>query len=124
MNIITLLDAAKIFVQFAQMKISSKLAYKIMKFQKSVEVEEDFYNKRRVEIINTYAEKDDAGNPIVNDDRTVKIIADKTQEAYRVMQELNNTEVDVPNVKFTLAELEGLELSVAEMYVLDAFIEE
>ena len=43
MNIITLINTANIFNQFAQIKISSKLAYKIMKFCKSVATEEEFY---------------------------------------------------------------------------------
>ena len=57
MNILTLLNAANIFNQFAQTKISSKLAYKIMKLCKAVSAEEEFYNNKRNEIINEYAVK-------------------------------------------------------------------
>lgn len=124
MNIITLLNVKQIFAQIAQTKISSKLAYKIMKFYKSIEVEEDFYNSKRDELIGIYSEKDANGQIVVNDDGTVKIIPDKTQEANKAMWELNNMEVEAPNVKFTLAELEEVKLSVADMYMLDAFIEE
>ena len=124
MNIRTLLDVKYIFVQIAQTKISSKLAYKIMKFYKSIEVEEKFYNSKKTEIINLYSEKDSTGYPVVDDNDNVVIIPDKIQEAHEAMNELNNINVEIPNIKFTLDELEELKLSVADMYILDAFIEE
>ena len=124
MNIITLMNAAKIFNQFAQTKIPSKLAYKIMKFCKSVAVEEEFYNTKRSEIIDMYAVKDENGQIAVTDDGMINIVPDKVDEANAALKELNGIEVEVPNVKFALDELEGLELSVADMFALDAFIEE
>lgn len=124
MNIITLIDAAKIFSQFAQTKISSKLAYKIMKFCKSVATEEEFYNMKRNEIIDTYATKDENGQIVTDDNGMIVIIKDRIADANKAMNDLNNIEVDVPNIKFTLDELDSLELSVAEMFTLDAFIEE
>ena len=123
MNIITLLNIRQIFAQIAQMKISSKLAYKIMKFCKSIEIEEEFYDNKRMEIIRIYSEKDETGNPIVNADGTAKIIAEKMQEANRALRELNSMEVEIPNIRFSLAELEEVKLSVADMYALDALIE-
>lgn len=124
MNILTLMSAANIFTQVAQMKISSKLAYKIMKLCKSIAVEEEFYNTKRSEIVQRYAIKDESGQIVVSDTGMVSIMPDKIDEANTAMQELNNVEVDVPNVRFTLTELEELKLSVADMFVLDAFIEE
>lgn len=124
MNIITLINAAKIFEKFARTKLPSKLAYKIMKFCKSVAVEEEFYNTKRNEIIDVYAVKDENGQIAVGDDGMITIVPDKISEANIAIQELNSIEVEAPNVRFTLDELEGLELSVADMFALDAFIEE
>ena len=124
MNIITLINTAKIFSQFAQTKISSKLAYKIMKFCKSVAVEEEFYNTKRNEIIDAYAVKDENGQVAVSDDGMINIVPDKINEANAALMELNGVEVEMPNVRFTLDELDGLELSVSDMFALDAFIEE
>lgn len=123
MNILTIIGATNIFNQVAQTKISSKLAYKIMKFCKSVATEEEFYNNKRSEIINEYALRDESGQIVVSDDGMIKIIPDMIPEADRAMRELNEIDVDVA-IKFTLAELEELKLSVADMFVLDAFIEE
>ena len=124
MNIITLINTAKIFDRYAQTKLSSKLAYKIMKFCKGVATEEEFYNTKRNEIIDAYAVKDENGQVAVSDDGIIQIVPDKIPEANAAMMELNSIEVEAPNIKFTLDELEGLELTVAEMFALDAFIEE
>lgn len=124
MNIIALINAGMVFDQFGQTKISSKLAYKIMKFCKSIDVEEEFYNTKKHELINMYAVKDEFGKIIVDDNGRVNIIPEKMNEANVALQELNSIEVEVPNIKFTLAELEELKLSVADMFALDAFIEE
>ena len=124
MNILTLINTAKIFNQVAQAKISSKLAYKIMKLCKSVAIEEEFYNNKRNEIINEYAVRDENEQIVVSDDGMISIVKDKIDEANAALQELNNIEVEVPNIRFTLAELDELKLSVADMFVLDAFIEE
>lgn len=124
MNIVKLMNAARVFNQVAQMKISSKLAYKIMKFCKGVATEEEFYNTKRAEIIRKYAIKDENGQIVVSDTGMASFVPDKIDEANAAMRELNNIEVDVPNIKFTLSELDELKLSVADMFVLDAFIEE
>ena len=124
MNIIALINTAKIFERFAQVKLSPKLAYKIMKLCKSIAVEEEFYEAKRNEIIDTYAVKDENGQVIVSDGGMITIVPGKIDEANAALQELNGIEVEAPNIKFTLDELEGLELSVADMFALDAFIEE
>ena len=124
MNILTFINATKIFNQVAQTKISSKLAYKIMKLCKAAMVEEEFYNEKRNEIINEYAVRDDNGQIAVSDDGMVSIMTEKIPEAEKALKDLNDIEVDVPNIKFALDELDELKLSVADMFALDAFIEE
>lgn len=124
MNILTLMNAAKIFNQVAQEKITAKLAYKIMKLCKSAAADEEFYNNKRREIINMYAVRGENGQIAVDDDGMITIVPGKIDEANAAIVELNNIEVDMPSVRFTLAELEELKLSVADMFVLDAFIEE
>ena len=54
----------------------------------------------------------------------IQIIDDKVGEANAALNELNNIDVEMPNIKFTLSELDELKLSVADMFVLDQFIEE
>ena len=54
----------------------------------------------------------------------ISIMTEKIPEAEKALKDLNDIEADVPNIKFTLDELDELKLSVADMFALDAFIEE
>jgi hypothetical protein len=113
MNILTLINAANIFNQVAQTKISSKTAYKIMKLYKSIAAEEEFYNQKRNDIINQYADRDENGQIKLSEDgNMIIILPDKLAEAELAMLELNNIEVEIPNIRFNLSELEELKFSV------------
>lgn len=124
MNILTLINATKVFGQITQEKISPKLAYKILKLCKGASEEEQFYDKKRSEIIQEYAIKDENGQVKISDDGMITIIPDKIPEVEKALRELNELEVEAPNIKFTLDELEELKLSVSDMFALEAFIEE
>lgn len=123
MKITTLINAANVFNQFAQTKTTPAIAYKIMKFCKSVAAEEEFYNAKRNEIIDAYAKRDENGQIVVQDGM-IGIEPDKIEEANKAFGELNDIEVEAPKIKFKLSELEGFELSAADMFTLDEFIEE
>lgn len=123
MNIITLINAINVLNQFTQTKISVMLAYKIMKFYKNAETEKDFYEKKKSEIINTYAARDNDGNIIITDNGMISIMPDKVDEANAALKELNNVKIEIPNLKFRLSELSELKLSVADMFVLEEFID-
>ena len=110
MNIITLLNISSTLSQYVQTKVSSRLAYKIMKFCKSVATDEEFYSEKKREIVDMYAVKDENGQISVDENGMINIIPDKIAEANAAMQELNSIEVEIPNIKFTLEELDALAL--------------
>lgn len=124
MKILDFINVSKIFGQFTSVKISPKLAYKIMKFNKVLEEDQVFYQNKYNELIQTYSEKDELGEIMIDKSGIVKIMPDKIEEANQKLQELNNIEVEIPNIKFTLDELSELQLSVEEIYYLDPFIVE
>jgi len=102
-----------------------KTAYKFSKLFASVDTEADFYGQKLQEIINTYAEKDEAGNPIPTDNNDgVKIQKELLSECQEKLNELFQLDVELPDIKFTLNELESLEISVDEFSALLPFIEE
>ena len=124
MKIELLINANLTLKQFGDVKLSPRLAYKIMKFCVTARSDEEFYNAKKNEIINAYAIKDGNGNVIITDDGMINIMPDKISEANYALQELNNVEVEAPNVRFTIDELAELKLSVSDMFALDPFIEE
>jgi hypothetical protein len=123
MNIIQLINAKAVFVPHIQEKLTPSLSYKIYKLCRFVEQEENFYNTTRRNIIEEFAERNENG-VIINNDGMINIIPDKIDEAQKAMTDLNEIDVDVPNVKFTLDELSEIKLSVQDIAVLDGFIEE
>lgn len=101
----------------------AQLAYKIMKIMKNTQNDIIFYQEQINKIINTYGEKDENGN-LIQQEQGVKIIENKLPECNQKMAELNNTEVEFPNIKFSLKELEPFKFSVVDMYQLDEIIKE
>ncbi len=122
MELTKLLQIRNVLLEHINDKVSASLAYRIMKYLKSTDQEEDFYLKRTQEIANEFGEKDADGKPVRNTDGGITIQHDKIEECKKLISELNKTNVDVPATKFALAELSELKLSVKEMYILDDLI--
>lgn len=104
-------------------KMSPKTAYKFMKLLKAIEEEETFFNNKMKDIILEFGKKDNNGNPIFLDNGNVEIIKGKENECNERVKELEAIEVDIPDNKFSLEELEDLELSPRDIYALDPIIE-
>ena len=75
------------------------------------------------EIILEYGKKGEDGQPIFLENGNVEIIEGKEIECNEKVRELENLEVEIPDTKFTLDELEILELSPRDIYALDPVIE-
>lgn len=124
MEINKLLKIKEIIDKYAHDKISVKLGYKFMKFCKSIEIEEAFFNERMVEIVSAYCKKDGHGTYIRTETGGIEIIEDKIDECNKALEELNSLEVKKPDFVFTLDELEELKLSISDLAILDDFIVE
>ena len=103
--------------------ISAALAYKIMKLIKSTQNDCDFYQEKFNAILNEYGEKDEKGN-LIQENGGVKIIEGKMDECSKKIKELNETIIELPNIKFTLDDLAPYSFSVADMAQLDELIKE
>ena len=102
-----------------------KLMYKLSKFFSAIDPEAEFYQTRLNEIIELYAERDENGNPVPTDNGTgVKIQQGKLGECQKELDELLALEVEFSDIKFTLEEIEPLDLSFEQFNMLLPFIEE
>lgn len=123
MKLKNLLRAREIIFQHKDDKISSLLAYKFMKFMKASDSEEAFYKEKVKEAIEEFSLKEEDGkNKLVNG--KIAIIPSKIDEFNKVINEIDEIDVEAPKIKFSINELEAIVLSVSEIYVLDEFIEE
>lgn len=123
MQIIKLIQAKQVLTPLFQEKISARLSYKLMKFVSQLEVEENFYNNKMTEIINTYCERDSNGN-LVPIDNGFKIRDDCISDCNNAISELEKIDVDTPGITFTVSEFDEIKLSINDMRVLSYFITE
>ena len=107
-------------------KMSIKTIYKFTRFFNQLESESKFFNETLQSIINIYGQRDENGEFILTDNgQGVKIKEDKFNECMERVKELNEVEIQLSYIpKFTLDELEGLELDFKEMELLIPYIEE
>lgn len=124
MELSKLLEARRVLLSHVNDKVSGTLAYKIMKFLKSSDGEEEFYSSKLNALVAEYSEKDEEGNPVRVEGGNIKIKSDKIQECENAVSSLGKTEVEVPSIVLTVANLSELSLSVRDAYALDGFIED
>lgn len=123
MKISKLIAAKDTMLPLCQERVSPKLAYKFMKFLSKIETEEQFYNTKMREIIETYGERDDKGG-FVFVGEGIKIVKDKIDECNKKIEDLSETEVDAPDIYFSIDELSEVKMSAKEILALSDFIKE
>ena len=106
-------------------KLPVKTAYKLTKFFNKVDEEIKFYQTRIMEICEAYGERDKNNNFIpLEGGAGIKVKEDKIKECQLEIQALSDLEVEVPQITVSLEELDGLELSIEELYPILPFIAE
>ncbi len=121
MKLNKIMSIRRIFNEHLNEKLSVNLSYKIMKFMKASDNEDAFYSAEMQKLIEEFAEKDKDGK-LIRQGNGVKIMPEKIKECQQTAEKLNETEIEKPNINFTIEELGELKLSVSEMYVLDEII--
>lgn len=110
---------------FTEQKLPIKLSYKIMKILSSLEPEITFYHTRLQEIIDECAAKTENGDYVFTDNgENIQIQPDKIEEFNTRYAELHGMDIEIEDFKFTLNELENLELSPKDLFALQPFIVE
>ena len=94
--------------------------YKLLKLIKIADEEYPIYMEQFQSLLDSYAEKDELGNIIHSEDGGTKIKKNKMDTLQEKLYELKQIKVQVPDLYFSLDELEKLELKMEE---LNAFID-
>lgn len=123
-NINNVLQIEELCNKFSNRVISARTAYKFAKLTKVVSEEANFYREQYILYLNEFGEKNENGNFSMDDKGNIKIIFGSEQKCKEKFEELNRFEVELPDIKFTLDELENLEMTAKDMLILDLFIEE
>lgn len=123
MQIGKLIQVKRVLTPFFHEKLSAKLSYKLMKFVSKLETEENFYNGKMREIIDTYCEKDENGN-FIPLDNGFKVKDGCILDCNKAISELDVLDVEAPEITFSVDELSEMKLSVSDMMALSHFITE
>lgn len=124
MQLIKLVKAERLLESLAQEKMGVGLSYKFMKLLKAMADDDEFYRQEANKIIEKYAVRDENDNIVRESNGVVMLDMSRQEELDEETRQLNETVVEMPNIKFRVEELQGLQLSVADLMILDDFIEE
>ena len=112
-----------ITLKLSSKQFSIQTQYKFLKLKKSLLDELDIYREQRAGL-QRFFELDEEGNPVRLDAYTIKIKEGKREELYKAIEEIESVEIQVPDLYFSLDELENLGLTLDDLEVLDQFIKE
>lgn len=125
LQISKVLKLQNIYNKIHEQKLPIKLTYKISKLFSAINEETEFYYEKLREIVDNYAERDEGGNPVsANDGLGVKIQKDLIPECQKQLNELTSLEVMLPDIRFTLDELEPMDMTVDDFTLLLPFVDE
>ena len=109
-----IIDFHVIYNKIKSVSLPIKTLYKFSKLVSAIEKESKFYNESLQSLITQYSEKDEAGNPKFSEDgKNVQIQKEHLTLFQSKFEELLNLEVDLPDISFSIEELEPLNLSIS-----------
>ena len=110
-----------VFSKISKLKFNINTQYKLLKIKKAIDEEVEIY-KKQLEILEDYYLRDENGNPIRNKDGGYAIDELKIEDCNKIVNEINSIQIQVPDMYFSLEELEPLQLTFSELETLDPFI--
>ena len=120
-----IIDFPSFFEKVKSQKLPFKTSYRLTILTQEIGKHINFYQEKFRELIFTYSEKDEAGNPVTTDDgQGIKLAEATRQEAYNQLTELRSLDVELPDTKFSIDDFSDVELSPMEMNIILPFIAE
>lgn len=114
----------QIFNKLLSQTFAVQTQYKFLKLKKSIEEEIEIYRIQYASLLDQFCEKDEDGNLITDGANGYKVDPKKMPEIEKAVTEIQEVEIQVPDIYFSLDELEDLGLTFYELNVLEPFIKE
>lgn len=124
MKMYEVLDLQVLYNSIANVKLPLKTTYKFTRLMKRAEEEIGFYQEKFREILEEYGVKEDGEFKLTPDGQSVVIISGKETECNERLYELRNLDVPIEGIKFTIDELEKIDVSIQELSCLMSLIED
>ena len=124
MKMFEVLELQKLYNSIANIKLPLKTTYKFTRLMRRAEEELAFYQEKFREIVEEYGVKENGQYKLTPDGQSIAIIPGKEIECNTKLAELRNLDVLIDGIKFTIEELEGIDVSISELSCLMSLIEE
>lgn len=124
MKMYEILELQKLYVSIANTKMPLKTTYKFARLMKRAEEELTFYQEKFREIVEEYGIKENGEYKLINNGQSIAIIPGKEVECNKKLAELRNLDVPIEGIKFTIEELEGIDVSISELSCIMSLIED
>ena len=121
-NMVSILNASKIFNDISTINFPAVTAFKIARIQREMNKEIEAFEKERAAIAQKYGERDEDGNLKV-DNGNVIIQADKIEECNQELEALFSTEISLNVNKLNFDEVNGAEMTAQQAMGIIDFIE-
>lgn len=119
---VDLIPLERLLSSIKDKQFSIQTQYKFLKINKIIRDELGVVEEQRRMILNSYAEFDEKGRLILGPDGGIKIKSECIEECAQKMVELNELEIQMPDIYFSLDELEPIGLTLGQLELLEPFI--
>ena len=124
MKMYEVLELSNLYNSISNIKLPLKTTYKFTRLMRRADEEIAFYQEKFREIVEEYGVKEIGEYKLTSDGQSIAIIPGKEIECNTKIAELRNLEVPIENIKFSIEELEGIDISISELSCLMSLIEE
>lgn len=124
MKMYEILELQKLYNSISNIKLPLKTTYKFTRLMKRAEEEIAFYQQKFGEIIEEYGVKENGQYKLTSDGQSIVIVPGKEVECNTKLAELRNLDVLINDIKFSIEELEGIDISISELSCLMSLIED
>jgi hypothetical protein len=124
MKMFEVLELQNLYNSIADIKLPLKTTYKFTRLMKRAEEELAFYQEKFREIVEEYGVKENGQYKLTSDGQSIAIIPGKEVECNTKLAELRNLNVLIDGIKFSIEELEGIDVSISELSCLMSLIED
>lgn len=124
MKMFEVLELQNLYNSIADIKLPLKTTYKFTRLMKRAEEELTFYQEKLREIVEEYGIKENGQYKLTPDGQSIAIIPGKEVECNTKLAELRNLDVLIDGIKFSIEELDGIDVSISELSCLMSLIED
>ena len=124
MKMYEVLDLQVLYKSIANTKLPLKTTYKFTRLMKRAEEEIVFYQEKFREIVEECGVKENGEYKLTPDGMSIEIIPGKEVDCNNKLAELRNLDVQIDGIKFSIEELEGIDVSISELSCLMSLIED